>query len=223
MIRGRFTAFSAVRGMSRSAIQHLHDADTNLRQWIRRIGPIRLPPRRSRDPYAALLQSVVYQQLNGTAANAIWNRVLDLFDDRDPRPERLIALAETRLRGAGLSRNKSLSLRAIAAGRISGDIPDERGMAQLDDREIYARLTQLRGVGPWTVDMLMIFTLRRPDVMPATDFGIRKGFQIAYRKRAMPTPREILKRSESWRPYRTMASLYLWRIADESKQKKATS
>jgi len=209
--------------MTRSAIQHLDDADTRLRQWIRRIGPIRLPPRRSRDPYAALLQSVVYQQLHGAAAKAIWNRVLDLFEDRDPQPERLIAMTETRLRGAGLSRNKSLSLRAIAAGRLSGEIPDERGMAQLDDREIYDRLTQLRGVGPWTVEMLMIFTLRRPDVMPATDFGIRKGFQITYRKLTMPKPKEILQKSECWRPYRTMASLYLWRIADASKSKKAIS
>jgi DNA-3-methyladenine glycosylase II len=114
-------------------------------------------------------------------------------------------------------------LRAIAAGRISGDVPEARGIARLADVEIYERLTQIRGVGPWTVDMLMIFTLRRPDVMPATDYGIRQGFQIAYRKRKLPTPGEVLTKAERWRPFRTTAALYLWKIADEAKQRKAIS
>ncbi len=209
--------------MTRSAVEHLSDVDPKLRDWIARLGPVRIPPRRSRDPYRALLESVVYQQLNGVAAGTIWNRVLDLFEDRDPHPEKLIARSDADLRGAGLSRNKIASLRAIAAGRISGDVPEARGIGRLEDLEIYERLTRLRGVGPWTVDMLMIFTLRRPDVMPATDYGIRKGFQLAYRKRKIPTPREVLAKAERWRPFRTTAALYLWKIADESKQRKATS
>jgi DNA-3-methyladenine glycosylase II len=209
--------------MTPSAIEHLRDADPKLRDWIARLGPVRLPPRRSRDPYRALLESVVYQQLNGVAAGTIWNRVLDLFEDRDPHPEKLIAHSDTVLRSAGLSRNKISSLRAIAAGRISGDVPEAQRIARLADLEIYERLTRLRGVGPWTVDMLMIFTLRRPDVMPATDYGIRKGFQTAYRKRNLPTPKEVLARAERWRPFRTTAALYLWRIADEAKPRKAIS
>lgn len=209
--------------MTRSAIAHLYEADPKLRDWIERLGKVRLPPRRSRDPYRALLESVAYQQLNGRAAGVIWNRLLDLFDDREPAPEKLVEMPDTALRGAGLSRGKIASLRAIAAGRIAGDVPDAEGIARLTDLEIYERLIRLRGVGPWTVDMLMIFTLRRPDVMPATDYGIRKGFQIAYRKRAMPAPREVIAKAERWRPFRTTGALYLWRIADEAKRRQATS
>lgn len=209
--------------MTRSAIQHLNATDAKLRDWVARLGPVRLPPVRSRDPYRALLESVVHQQLNGVAAGVIWNRLLDLFEDRAPHPEKLIALPDRNLRGAGLSRNKISALRAIAAGRIAGNVPDARGIARWVDLEIYERLTSLRGVGPWTVDMLMIFTLRRPDVMPATDYGIRKGFQIAYRKRVLPTPREVLTKAERWRPFRTTAALYLWRIADEAKSRRTTS
>ena len=209
--------------MKRSAIQHLNEVDPKLRDWIARLGNIRLPPRRSRDPYRALLESVVYQQLNGVAAGVIWNRFLDLFEDREPHPEKLIEISDAELRGAGLSRNKVSSLRAIATGRIAGDVPDAREITRLPDLEIYERLTRLRGVGPWTVDMLMIFTLRRADVMPATDYGIRKGYQIAYRKRVMPSPRDVLDRSERWRPFRTTAALYLWKIADIAKRRQATS
>lgn len=209
--------------MKRSAIQHLNEVDPKLRDWIARLGNIRLPPRRSRDPYRALLESVVYQQLNGVAAGVIWNRFLDLFEDREPHPEKLIGISDAELRGAGLSRNKVSSLRAIATGRIAGDVPDAREITRLPDLEIYERLTRLRGVGPWTVDMLMIFTLRRADVMPATDYGIRKGYQIAYRKRVMPSPRDVLDRSERWRPFRTTAALYLWKIADTAKRRQATS
>ncbi len=209
--------------MTAAAVEHLSHADPKLRDWIARLGPVRLPSRRSRDPYRALLESVVYQQLNGVAAGTIWNRVLDLFEDRDPHPEQLIARSDAELRGAGLSRSKIASLRAIAAGRIAGDVPEARGIGRLQDVEIYERLTRLRGVGPWTVDMLMIFTLRRPDVIPSTDYGIRKGFQIAYRKRNIPTPKEVLTKAERWRPFRTTAALYLWKIADEAKPHKATS
>ena len=211
------------RMTTRSAIKHLNETDAKLRDWIARLGPVRLPAVRSRDPYQALLESVVYQQLNGVAAGVIWNRLLDLFEDRSPHPETLIALPDDELRSAGLSRNKISAVRAIAAARISGDVPDARGIARWMDLEIYERLTKLRGVGPWTVDMLMIFTLRRPDVMPATDYGIRKGFQIAYRKRNLPTPREVLAKADRWRPFRTTAAMYLWKIADQAKPRRATS
>ena len=179
-----------------------------------------MPARRSRDPYLALLETVAYQQLAGSAAKKIWERVVGLFDDEGPVPHRLVALSEEALRSAGLSRSKAMSMRDIASRTLSGEIPDAQAMKRMKDEEIFAALTRIRGVGPWTVEMLLMFTLRRPDIMPATDYGVRKGFQLLYRKRKMPTPKELLKKAEIWRPYRTAAALYLWRIADAAKVKK---
>jgi 3-methyladenine DNA glycosylase/8-oxoguanine DNA glycosylase len=206
------------------AARHLHSRDPRLAEWIDRLGVIRIPARRSADPYVALLETIAYQQLAGSAAKKIWERVLGLFDEAGPQAERLLALSEEDLRAAGLSRSKAVSMRDIAARRLSGQIPDAAGMKRMSDEELFTTLTQIRGVGPWTVEMLLMFTLRRPDIMPATDFGVRKGFQVLYRKREMPTPKEVLKKAEIWRPYRTAAALYLWRIADAAKdKKKATS
>lgn len=199
------------------AIQHLRQGDARLGSWIDRLGPVKLPPRKTRDPYLALLRSVVHQQLNGTAAKTIWGRVLDLFEDQNPAPERLLAITDERLRSAGLSRNKASAMRAIAAGSLNGDVPDEQRIRRMTDSEIYEQLTKIRGIGPWTVEMLLIFSLRRPDVMPLNDFGVRKAFTIVYKKREMPTPRQLLDASQPWRPYRTTAALYLWRIADAQK------
>jgi len=134
-----------------------------------------------------------------------------LFDEEGPRPEKLVALSEETLRSAGLSRSKAVSMRDIATRTLSGQIPDAQAMKEMSNEDLFATLTQIRGVGPWTVEMLLMFTLRRPDVMPATDYGVRKGFQMLYRKRKLPTP------------YRTAAALYLWRIADTAKEKKAIS
>lgn len=212
--------------MHARAAKHLRSRDPRLAEWIDRIGVIKLPARRSRDPYVALLETIAYQQLAGAAAKKIWERVLGLFDGEAPRAERLLALSEEQLRSAGLSRSKAASMRDIAARTLSGHIPDAAGIKGMSDEELFATLTQVRGVGPWTVEMLMMFTLRRPDIMPATDYGVRKGFQLLYRKREMPTPKELLKKAEIWRPYRTAAALYLWRIADSAKEqrkKKPTS
>lgn len=202
--------------MHAAAIEHLRVRDQRLKAWIDRIGPIKLPPRRSRDPYRALLESVVYQQLHGSAARTIWNRLLDQFEDREPTPERVLATADDRLRGAGLSRNKATAIRAIAHSAAAGEIPDARRIVKLTDEEIRERLTRIRGIGPWTVDMLLIFTLRKPDIMPLNDYGVRKGFKAAYRKKLLPTGRQLLEFAERWRPYRTTAALYLWRIADRA-------
>jgi 3-methyladenine DNA glycosylase/8-oxoguanine DNA glycosylase len=159
-----------------------------------------------------LLESIAHQQLAGAAARAIWGRVLALFEGT-PSPERLIALGDEHFRAAGLSRSKTLSMRDIAAKALAGAVPSAARIEAMPEAEVYELLTQIRGVGPWTVDMFMIFTLRRPDVMPATDYGVRKGFQMLNRKRAMPTPKQVLQAAERWRPYRTTAALYLWRIA----------
>ncbi len=209
--------------MHERAVDHLREQDPRLRPWIDRIGMITMPKRRSRDPYLALLESVVYQQLTGAAARTIWARVLELFDDRVPLPERVMGLSDDRLRAAGLSRSKALSIKEIAAAAISGGIPDGKRIARMPEPEIRDLLTKIRGIGPWTVDMLLIFTLRRPDVMPLNDYGLRKAFKIVYRKRDLPTPKQLSKAAERWRPYRTTAALYLWRIADEPDAVKVTS
>jgi DNA-3-methyladenine glycosylase II len=206
------------------AVNHLRSQDPHLAEWIARIGVIKMPSRRSPDPYLALLETIAYQQLAGSAAKKIWGRVVGLFDEEGPRPEKLIALSDEQLRAAGLSRAKALSMRAIATHTMSGLIPDAKGMKCMSDEDIFANLTQVRGIGRWTVEMLLMFTLRRPDIMPATDYGVRKGFQLLYRKRKLPTPEQLLKKAEIWRPYRTAAALYLWQIADTAKvSKKATS
>jgi 3-methyladenine DNA glycosylase/8-oxoguanine DNA glycosylase len=205
------------------AVNHLRDQDPRLREWIDRFGVIKLPLTRTREPYLALLEAIAHQQLAGAAARAIWTRVTALFDEGIPKPERLAALSEDELRSAGLSRSKALSMKDIAARTMSGHVPDAAGIRQMSEAQIYECLTQIRGVGPWTVDMLLMFTLRRPDVMPVTDYGVRKGYQVLYRKRSLPTPKQLLKSAELWRPYRTAAALYLWRIADAAKKPKATS
>ena len=146
---------------------------------------------------------------------------MGLFESDDPHPERLLALPDEHLRGAGLSRSKVLAMRDVATRSLAGKVPDAKRIKGMKDPEIYELLTQIRGVGPWTVDMLMMFTLRRPDVMPATDYGVRKGVQVLYRKRTLPTPAQVLQTSEKWRPYRSTAALYLWRIADTAKPAKA--
>jgi 3-methyladenine DNA glycosylase/8-oxoguanine DNA glycosylase len=204
------------------AVNHLRSRDPRLAEWIEKVGVIRMPPRRSPDPYLALLETIAYQQLAGSAAKKIWGRVVCLFDEEGPRPEKLIALSEEQLRAAGLSRAKALSMRAIATHTMSGHIPDAEGMKRMSDEDIFANLTRVRGIGPWTVEMLLMFTLRRPDIMPATDYGIRKGFQMLYRKRKLPTPKQLLKKADLWRPYRTAAALYLWHIADTAKDTKKT-
>jgi len=205
------------------AVKHLRERDPQLREWIDRIGLVRLPQRPSTDPFLALLESIAHQQLAGAAARAIWNRVLALFEDQLPRPERILALSEEHLRGAGLSRSKALSMKDIAATAIAGQLPDAQRIMKMSELEILEQLTKIRGVGPWTVDMLLILTLRRPDIMPLTDYGVRKGFQVLYRKRSLPTPKQLSKGAERWRPYRTAAALYLWRIADAKERATLTS
>lgn len=205
------------------AVNHLRAQDPRLAEWIDRIGMIQLPTRRAREPFPALLEAIAHQQLAGAAAKAIWNRVLNLFPEGRPDPHHLVALSDEHLRGAGLSRSKALSMKEIASRALAGDVPDAKRIARMSEAQIIDQLTQIRGVGPWTVDMLLIFTLRRPDIMPLNDYGVRKGYQVLYRKRKLPTPKQLLMSAERWRPYRTTAALYLWRIADAPKAGKITS
>ena len=166
----------------------------------------------------ALLEAIAHQQLAGAAARAIWGRVVALFEDGVPCSKSLAAMTEMQLRSAGLSRSKALAMKDICVRFNAGQIPTAALIAQMSDADIYEQLLEARGVGVWTVDMLMLFTLCRPDVMPVTDYGVRKGFQVLYRKRTMPTPKQLLKLSEKWRPHRSIAALYLWRIAETARK-----
>jgi 3-methyladenine DNA glycosylase/8-oxoguanine DNA glycosylase len=206
--------------MTTPAIRHLRKSDARFDEWIDRIGPLQVPVPPVREPYIALLESIAHQQLAGAAARAIWARVIGLFEDGVPCPKRLAEMSEADLRSAGLSRSKALAMKDICVRVNAGKIPTTALIAQMSDADIYAQLMEARGVGAWTVDMLMIFTLCRPDVMPVTDYGVRKGFQVLYRKRALPSPKQLLKFSEKWRPHRSVAALYLWQIAGTAKKPK---
>jgi DNA-3-methyladenine glycosylase II len=206
--------------MTTPAIRHLRKSDPRFDEWIERIGPLQLSVPPVREPYVALLEYIAHQQLAGAAARAIWARVIGLFEDGVPCPKRIAAMSEADLRSAGLSRSKALAMKDICVRVNAGKIPTAALIAQMSDADVYAQLMEARGVGAWTVDMLMIFTLCRPDVMPATDYGVRKGFQVLYRKRALPSPKQLLKFSEKWRPHRSVAALYLWQIAGTAKKTK---
>jgi 3-methyladenine DNA glycosylase/8-oxoguanine DNA glycosylase len=206
--------------MPMHAIQHLRQCDPRLGEWIDRIGVLQFPTPQAREPYVALLETIAHQQLAGAAARAIWARVLGLFDDGVPCPRGLVKMTEEHLRTAGLSRSKALAMKDICTRVNAGTIPSAALIGQMSDIEIYERLMEVRGVGTWTVDMLMMFTLCRPDIMPVTDYGVRKGFQVLYRKRALPTPKQLSKLTEKWRPHRSVAALYLWRIAETAKKPK---
>jgi 3-methyladenine DNA glycosylase/8-oxoguanine DNA glycosylase len=201
--------------MTAEAIQHLSSADEILARLISLVGPCKLVPKRRRSPFEALVQAVVYQQLNGNAAATILGRVKALFPGRRfPTPEDLLATRLPRLRGAGLSRAKALALKDIAAKTLSGVIPASRVISKLSDVEIVERLTTVGGVGPWTVEMFLIFTLGRTDVWPVTDYGVRQGFARTYGWKELPTPKELLAHGEKWRPHRSTAAWYFWRAMD---------
>src|SRR5439155_13598368 len=198
--------------MHEAAIEHLVKSDKVLARLIGAVGPCRLEPRRRTSPFQALVQSVAHQQLNGTAANTILKRLVALYPlRRFPAPEDVLATPDERLRAAGFSRAKVAAIREIAAKTVEGVVPSSRAIAKMPDAEILERLTTIRGVGPWTVEMLLIFMLGRLDVLPATDFGVRKGFAMIFMRDELPKPAELLEHGERWRPYRSIASWYLWR------------
>jgi DNA-3-methyladenine glycosylase II len=207
--------------MTPAAHRHLSKRDPVLRRLIREHGKCDLTPEKRRSPFQSLVQAVAHQQLNGTAANTILTRFKKLFPSRKfPRPEDLAKVADAQIRACGFSFSKIKSIRDIAAKALDGTIPSSRQIVKLPDDEIIARLTEVRGVGRWTVEMLLIFQLGRPDVLPVGDFGVRTGFRVAYKKRAMPEPKELLEFGEKWKPHRTTAAWFLWCAADAAKKKK---
>jgi len=197
-----------------AAATHLSSRDARLGALIEQVGPLRLELAAARTTFEALVESIVHQQLTGKAAATIHGRLCALFDRERPGPEPLLAMDDDALRGVGLSRGKALALRDLAARTLDGTVPSVRQLGKMTDHEIVDRLVKVRGIGPWTVEMLLIFRLGRPDVLPVNDYGVRHGFKLAYRKRELPTPKDLARHGERWRPFRTAASWYLWRAVD---------
>jgi 3-methyladenine DNA glycosylase/8-oxoguanine DNA glycosylase len=210
----RTPAHTALSFDAEAAIAHLTDRDAKLGALIAKVGPLALVTETARSTFEALARAIVYQQLHGKAAATIFARLGALFPRGRLRPEALLALEEAALRGAGLSRNKMLALRDLAARTLDGTVPHVRRLHTMTDEDIVTQLAEVRGIGRWTVEMLLIFRLGRPDVLPVHDYGVRHGFKLAYRKRALPTPKELARHGEKWRPFRTAASWYLWRAVD---------
>jgi 3-methyladenine DNA glycosylase/8-oxoguanine DNA glycosylase len=197
------------------ACRHLAGADPVLGTLIERVGGFGLTPIPTQSLFAALARAIVYQQLSGAAASTILGRVTALFAPRRfPVPRDLLAMPEERLRAAGLSAAKTAALRDLARRTLDGTVPSMALVRRLSDEEIIERLTRVRGIGRWTVEMLLIFRLGRPDVLPLGDLGVRKGFARTFRKRGLPTPTVIQRHAERWRPYRSVASWYMWRALE---------
>lgn len=196
------------------AIAHLRKSCPSMHGLIRRVGPCTLELENGRTPFQALVSAVAHQQLHGKAAQTILGRFRDLFGGRFPGPKALAAVTDDQLRGVGFSRAKTAAIRDLADKSLSGVVPGSKAIAGLSDEEIIARLIQVRGVGRWTVEMLLIFTLGRPDVWPVDDFGVRAGWKIVYGLDDLPKPKELLALGERFRPHRSIAAWYLWRATD---------
>src|SRR5437899_344362 len=167
------------------------------------------------NPFDALAESIAYQQLSGKAAATIWKRVRALFPRRKHlAPKLVLETLDERFRAAGLSRSKIAALKDLAAKTLDGTVPSARALARMTDEEIVTRLITVRGIGRWTVEMLLLFDLARPDIWPVHDYGVRKGFAKTFGRRKLPTPKQLLKFGEKWRPYRSIAAWYFWRALD---------
>jgi methylated-DNA-[protein]-cysteine S-methyltransferase len=203
-----------------AAVEHLRRADAPLGRLIDSVGSFGLELKKAPSLFGALAEAIVYQQLTGKAAATIYGRVCGLFPraHRGPSPEQILRATDEVLRGAGLSRSKVLSLRDLARHAVDGAIPSLGEAHGMDDEILVERLTQVRGIGRWTVEMLLIFRLGRGDVLPVDDYGVRKGFAVTFRKRELPTRQELQRRGERWKPYRTVASWYLWRAAERAQR-----
>jgi DNA-3-methyladenine glycosylase II len=209
------------------AVEHLRVSDPKLGALIDRAGPFTLRLDPSPSPFESLLESILYQQLHGKAAATIHRRVREYFGG-DPAPQLLLDTPDEILRTAGVSGNKVRALKDLAARTLDGTVPTHAAIKKMSDAEILERLTAVRGIGPWTVEMLLIFRMGRPDVFPVSDYGVRKGFALTFQRlpktRALeaadlPKPEVLLKRGKRWAPFRSVASWYLWRACDLAKDR----
>ncbi len=210
-----------------AALEHLSRADRRLARIILRYGECRLQQETTQSIFEALMESIIYQQLNGKVAATITSRVKALFPENSkrirtrrglvagfPSPEQILAASEERLRSAGLSRAKMLAIRDLAAKTLDGTVPTVKQANRMSDEELIERLDTVRGIGRWTVEMLLLFRLGRPDVLAVDDYGVRKGFAKLHKLAELPKPKELLAYGERWRPYRSVACWYLWRAAE---------
>jgi len=209
------------------ACEYLSRVDKQLGRIIAKSGACRLMKETTQSIFAALMESIVYQQLNGKVAATIMGRVKALFPENTgklrtrrglvedfPTPEQILAASDEKLRSAGLSRNKMLAIRDLAAKTADGTVPTVQRAHRMSDEELIERLTEVRGIGRWTVEMLLIFRLGRADVLPVDDYGVRKGFAKMKKMAELPKPKELAAYGEKWKPYRSVAAWYLWRAAE---------
>ncbi len=196
------------------AHQHISASDARMAELIARSRRYDLTPSISVRPFDSLAESIAYQQLSGKAAATIWSRVRALYPKKHLHPKLVLDTPDEKLRGAGLSRSKIAAFKDLAAKTLDGTVPTRRALVTMSDDEIVARLTAIRGIGRWTVEMFLLFDLGRPDVWPVNDYGVRKGFAKIFRRRNLPTPKQLMKIGEKWRPYRSVAAWYFWRALD---------
>jgi len=204
------------------ALAHLRASDPKLGALIDCVGPFTLKLDPSPSPFESLLEAILYQQLHGKAAATIHRRVREYFGG-DPAPQLLLDTPDEPLRAAGVSGNKIKALRDLAARTLDGTVPTHAAIRRMRDAEIVERLTAVRGIGTWTVEMLLIFRMGRPDVFPVTDYGVRKGYALTFMRLPktrpveaadLPKPEVLLRRGKRWAPFRSVASWYLWRACD---------
>lgn len=198
-----------------SAVLHIAATDADFARLTANVGPCGLKPKADREPYEGLVRSIAYQQLHARAAEAIFGRFLALYPDETfPSPTSILATDALIMRACGFSAAKVATIRGIAEKMLDGTVPTRRAALTLTDEELIERLTSLRGVGRWTVQMLLIFTLGRPDILPVDDFGVREGWRLLKSLPNKPTPKELAKIGEAWSPYRSTATWYLWRAVE---------
>jgi DNA-3-methyladenine glycosylase II len=196
--------------------------DRHLARVIRKVGSFPTKKQKPQPPFESLLRAIVYQQLAGAAAKTIYGRVRALGSDGNcPTPEEILRATKAKLRRAGLSRQKIAAVKDLAKKTIDGTVPPLATIRRMSEEEILERLTQVRGIGEWSVQMFLMFQLGRPDVLPIKDLGIRKGFQHVYGLEEEPKPVAVLEHGERWRPYRSIASWYLWRAVDQRNAEKS--
>jgi 3-methyladenine DNA glycosylase/8-oxoguanine DNA glycosylase len=199
------------------AVRHLSERDETLRALIAETVPFQIDVVDAQSPYEVLLESIAYQSISGKAAATIFGRIKALgADDRPPSPEHMLKIPSKKLRKAGLSSAKVLAMKDLAKKALTGVVPTHEEALRLSDEELVERLVSVRGIGAWTVEMFLIFRLGRPDVLPIHDLGVKKGWSVAYGKKHMPKPKELLEFGERWRPYRTVASWYMWRAFERA-------
>jgi DNA-3-methyladenine glycosylase II len=207
----------------RTAIRHLGAADPAMQALIRRVGRCGYVQEK-REPYEALVRAIAHQQLHGAAARTILGRFTALHPDSPfPTPEQVLSTDDAAMRACGFSASKTAAIRDIACKALDGVVPTRRAAARLSDMELIERLTIIRGVGRWTVEMLLMFNLNRMDILPVDDFGVREGYRKLHGLAAQPKPKELAAIGEMWSPWRSVASWYLWRAAEEGRPVRAPS